>query len=158
MGRTRTGSIVCKDGSWYARIIFRDEAGKRREKLKRADSRSDARQKAKELVRELEQYGEKALNGNRLTFEQLADFYKSTYLTTAQYVDECKVSGLRSAIDMRSKLETLRNHFSKQLIRALTVSDILKFRMLRLRTPTRLKKQRSIEKCQPGTCSVAQNP
>jgi hypothetical protein len=45
MGRTRTGSIVYKDGSWYARIIFRDEAGKRREKLKRADSRSDARQK-----------------------------------------------------------------------------------------------------------------
>jgi integrase len=62
----------------------------------------------------------------------------------AQYVDERKVSGLRSAIDLRSKLETLRNHFSKQLIRALTVSDILRFRMLRLRTPTRLKKQRSI--------------
>lgn len=144
MGRIRAGSIVHKDGSWYGRLIFRDEAGKRREKLRRANNRSDAREKAKELVREFEDHGERALDGSRLTFAQLAEFHRTTYLTAAEYVNERKVSGLRSANDMRGKLKTLEDHFSKQLARAITVSDILKFRASRLKTPTRLNKQRSI--------------
>ncbi len=45
---------------------------------------------------------------------------------------------------MRRKLITLQNHFSKQLIRTITTSDILKFRASRLKAPTRHKKQRSI--------------
>ncbi len=97
MGRTRTGSIVLKDETWYARLIFRDETGKRRERLRRADNRSDAREKAKELVREFEQHGERALDGSRLNFSQLAEFYKTTYLIPAEYVDGRKIAGLRSA-------------------------------------------------------------
>ncbi len=63
MGRTRTGSIVQKEETWYGRLLFRDETGKRRERLRRADNRSDARENAKELVREFEQHGEQLLTG-----------------------------------------------------------------------------------------------
>jgi integrase len=144
MGRTRTGSIVQKDKTWYGRLIFRDETGKRRERLRRADNRSDAREKAKELVREFEQHGERALDGSHLNFAQLAEFYKITYLIPAEYVDGRKIAGLRSASDMRGKLTTLQNHFSKQLVKTITTSDIMKFRASRLKAPTKHKKQRSI--------------
>lgn len=144
MGRTRTGSIVQKDETWYARLIFRDETGKRRERLRRADNRSDAREKAKELVREFEQHGERALDGSRLGFGELAEFYKATYLIPAEYVDGRKIAGLRSASDMRRKLATLQNHFSKQLVRTITTGDVLKFRASRLKAPSRRNKQLSI--------------
>ena len=144
MGRTRTGSIVQKDEIWYGRLIFRDETGKRRERLRRAENRSDAREKAKELVREFEQHGERTVDGSRLNFSQLAEFYRTTYLIPAEYVDGRKIGGLRSANDMRGKLITLQDHFSKQLVRTITTSGILKFRTSRLKALTRHKKQRSI--------------
>jgi integrase len=144
MGRNRTGSIHFKDGIWYGRIIFRDEAGKRRERLRRAENKSDARERAKELVRELEDHGERSLDGSRMTLVQLAAYYESNYLIPAEYVDGRKVAGLRSSADMRRKLGVLKDHFLKQPIRTITVSDILRFRSARLKTPTKHEKQRSI--------------
>ncbi len=144
MGRNRTGSIHLKDGNWYGRIIYRDETGKRREKIRRAENKSDAREKAKELVRELEDHGVRCLYGSRMNVAQLVAHYESNYLMAAEYVDGRKVAGLRSSADMRRKLGVLKSHFLKQPIRTITVSDILKFRSARLKAPTRHEKQRSI--------------
>lgn len=79
-----------------------------------------------------------------MTFNQLADYYENKYLTEPQYVNGRKVSGLRSAYDYQLRLDVSIEHFGKRKLKTIKYSDIEAFRVLRLNTPTRHDKQRSI--------------
>jgi integrase len=151
MARHRTGSVVArkiKKGNrtqtiWYARITYID-SGNRKQRWQKALNKSDAKDRAKQMLRELDDHGEEALNANRMTFIQLADYYKKKYLIEAQYVDDRKVEGLRSLDSVISRWTTIKNYFGKKRLRSITYGDIKKFRSDRLKTPTIRKKSRSI--------------
>lgn len=149
-GKARTGSILertvertdkagkkKKKKEIFARVTFLDSTGKRKDKLRRAESRTHARELIQEMLREINEYGEDALDNNDKTFAELADHYDTQYLTAAEYVDGKKVSGLRSLASPKGFLETLRARFGKRQLRSITYGDLRAFRMARLKTPTR---------------------
>ncbi|MEW6737498.1 MAG: site-specific integrase, partial [Acidobacteriota bacterium] len=98
----------------------------------------------RQLIRRFEDQGESALNYDRMTFADLADYYKKRYAVPAQYVNGQKVSGLRTYKDIQQQLSVLKDYFGKARLRAMTNGDIQKFRSDRLATPTRSGKQRTI--------------
>lgn len=151
MARHRTGSLVArkiKKGNrvktiWYARITYID-AGKRKQQWQKALNRSDAKDRIKQMLRELDDHGEESISAARMTFAQLADYYKKKYLIEPQYVDGRKVEGLRSLESVMSRWTTIKDYFAKKRLRSVTHGDIMKFRADRLKTPTIRNKPRSI--------------
>jgi integrase len=149
-GRARTGSVLertvertdkagkkKKTKEIFARITFLDSTGKRKDKLRRAESRKHARELIQEMLSEIAEHGEDALDKKEKTFAELAEFYEKHYLTEAKYVDGKKVSGLRSLATPKGQLETLRAHFGRRLLRLITYGEIRTFRNVRLECPTR---------------------
>jgi integrase len=98
----------------------------------------------KKKVRELDDHGTEHLENARATFNDLADYYEKHYLTEPQYVDERKVSGMRTWKNARWTLSTLRAHFGKKKIRQIRHGDIENFKRTRLATPTRRGTQMTI--------------
>src|SRR5689334_455761 len=146
MPRTKTGSSSQrKDGSWWARITYLDEAtGKRKEKRKRANNKSHAKELVKQMLKELDEQGSKSLESSSMTFGELAEYYKVNYLVEPQYVGDRKIKGLRSLPSVKARWQVLKNYFGRKKLRAITFGDLEKFQSVRLNTPTRNKKARSI--------------
>ena len=154
-GRRRTGSIVKRTEKFkdkagrqktrvkaiFARVTFAvtDRNGKtvRKDKLRRARSVTHAKELIQEMLRELEDFGDSALDHRDRTFNDLAKYYETHYLTEAAYVDGRKVSGLRSWATPTGFLRTLRAHFGKRRLIEITYDDIRKFRNARFKTATR---------------------
>lgn len=80
MPKTKAGSIYNRDGVIYARITFTDASGKRKQKWKRADNRSHARELIKQMLRDLDDRGPEVFDSEKMTFNDLAEHYKKTYL------------------------------------------------------------------------------
>lgn len=143
MARERSGYVYEKDGSWYARITFTNEQGKRRDIKRKANNKTEAKKLLNALLHELENKGCQSIETSRLTFNDLANFYEAHYLHPASYIGERKVSGMRDWKHARYYLTVFRNYFGKQLLRQITYSDLRTFRMARLQTPTQYNRQRS---------------
>ena len=157
MGRSRSGSIWLDGKDIYARITYTDEHGKRKDKKRKAESRTHARSLIKDMLKELEERGDEALDTSRMTFAQLAKHYTDHYLVEPQYVDGRKVRGLRSYKEAQRLTNLLAAHFGKRLIRTITHGDILRFKSTRLDTPIQVratKKKRSKEP-EPKQRSIA---
>jgi integrase len=144
MGRLRDGSIKTIRGVLFARVCWTDDNGRKREKTKRAESKTHARQLIKQMLRELEDFGSKSLESERMTFQQLAGFYKEHHLKPAEYVGGRKVSGHRSLHTAKYALPVFKEHFGKKRLRSITYGDLVRFRKERLNTPTIHKKARSV--------------
>lgn len=155
-GRVREGSIVerivqrngkrqdksgnpikVKVSKWFARVTFIDQAGKRKDRLRAATSKTNAKELIKDMLQELKDDGDAALDHADLTFRNLADYYEKNYLVAAEYVAGQKVTGLRSLATPKGFLITLRNAFGMMMLNAITHGDIRKFRNHRLKAPTR---------------------
>src|SRR5215471_2074314 len=125
MARQRTGSAVArkiKKGNrtqtiWYARVTYIDN-GKRKQQCQKALNKSDAKDRAKQMLRDLDDHGEETLNAARMTFAQLADYYKKKYLKEAQYIDGRKIEGLRSLDSVISRWTTIKDYFAKKRLRS----------------------------------------
>ncbi len=148
-GRLRAGSIVertveRKDKSGkvkkrkeiFARVTFL-ENGKRKDKLRRAESRTHAKELIQEMLGEIKEYGTAALDHNDKTFADLADYYEKHYLNEARYENGEKVSGLRSLATPTGFLKTLRAHFGKQTVHSISYGDVRALRDARRKAPTR---------------------
>jgi integrase len=144
MPKVKSGSIRKRDGVLYARITYFDDNGKRREKWKRAESRSDAKDLVKDMLRDLDDRGPEFFDYERITFAELAEHYKNTFIIAPQYIDGRKIAGRRDWRSSRRILEVLINHFGKWHLRSITYSDIAQFRIARLNTKTRRGTQRTI--------------
>jgi integrase len=137
-GRPRTGSVLKrKDGTIWARVTYFDpETQKRKDKLRRADNKSHANRLINEMLDEIETHGEQSLDSSRMTFAEFAENYEKTYLKEAKYVDNRKVSGLRSVKSAKSQIKPIKQHFGKKLLRSINTSDAEKYKAKRLETPT----------------------
>src|SRR5437660_533934 len=116
MSRERTGSLVDRNGKLYARLQFIGSDGKKRDRWRRANSRTHAREVVKQLLRELAECGESQLDAAHMTFNDLCDYYSKHYLTPAQYVSGRKVSGLRSFVTVKGYIKVFREQFGGRKI------------------------------------------
>jgi integrase len=133
-----------KDGSWWARVIYFDSQGKRREAVRRAVNKSDAKEKRDELKRIHKDHGAQTLMSAKMTFDELADYFDKSYLIPAQYIDGRKVAGRRSLKPAKTFLGELKKHFGAKRLQSIRFTDVERYKALRLAAPTRAGGQRSI--------------
>jgi hypothetical protein len=123
-----------KDGNlyWYARIIRYDGNGKKKQYLRKADNKTHARQLRDDLEEKYNKRGEKAIEGDKLTFRKLVDVYKERKLVAAEYHGkenaQRKVSGVRSLAPVLHYSGILREHFGAYLIKNISHSDLEDFK------------------------------
>lgn len=145
MPKDRSGYIFQDNqGRWYARTTVTDKQGNRRNIKRRANDKTDAKQILKAILRQIEDEGEKGIDASRMTFDALADFYEKHYLHPAQYSGDKKISGLRALDRAQAALVQFREYFGRMRVREITHGDLNSYRVMRLKTPTRYNKERSI--------------
>lgn len=140
--KPRTGHIFKRGKSWYGRVSYTDDEGKRRFVKRAARTRSEAREKLNELIREIEDRG--SVDGSRMTFNELAKRFEEVKLVPARYVDEKKVAGYRSLYSQQIYVDVLKEHFGRKLIRSITHADLEAFKLKRLNTEKRYGGQRAV--------------
>jgi hypothetical protein len=132
---------------WYARIIRIDASGKKRQFTAKAENKTHARNLRDELQRKFGDRGEKAIEGDRLRFKELAEIYRERKLVEAQYhgsgSGRRKVGGVRSLDSSRHYLRVLEANFGNRLIRSISHADVEDFKSKRLKEPT-IRGERSI--------------
>ncbi|MCP9496686.1 MAG: site-specific integrase [Pyrinomonadaceae bacterium MAG19_C2-C3] len=145
MAKKRTGTQhKDKQGRWWAIVTYTDSSGRRRFVKRRASSKYDALDKTNGLLIEFKSGGERAMDGARLTFEELAESYRKKYVKPAHYVGEKKVSGLKSYVQVGANLDVVRNYFGSHLVRNIRPSNLDAFKQERLDAPTIHGKQRAV--------------
>lgn len=144
--RIRQG-YVYKDkatGCWYARITATDERGKRKDIKKRASDKTQATKFLKQLNTTLDTRGVEAVEAEKLTFDDLSEYYIQHYAKPAEYIDDQKVAGLRSVLEVLRYVKIQREHFGKQKLKSICYDDIRVFRQARLATKTYKNTPRTI--------------
>lgn len=139
MPRVRKGAVVEKNGKVYARIRYTTEDGKRKDLWLSARNKSHAQELIQEKIQELKEHGEKVVNASRMTFSELADYFTKNFLVPAEYVDGRKIAGRRSVKGLKEQAEIMRSFFKDKLIRSITYGDLSRFKLQRLKTPTKRK-------------------
>ena len=133
----------------YLRARYRGEDGKRHEVLRQVENPAHARRVRNALVVKIETEGEEAFAHARKTFEDLAKFYETHYLIEAVFVDDRKVSGLRSCASLKGYLKTLRAHFGKRRLHSITVNQLELYKAQRLAAPVTFKRKPDSERKNP---------
>lgn len=119
----------------YFRFRYTGPDGKRRAIHRRVDSPAHARRVRTAFLVKYETEGEEAFAHARKTFEDLAKFYEANYLKPAVFIEDRKVSGLRSHLLLNGYLKILRAHFGRRPLQSITVNQLELFKQARLATP-----------------------
>jgi len=134
MAAKREKHYRIRNGKVYARITYVDAAGRRRDVMRLAESKSHAKEVAAQLLRELKDHGSRVIDADRMKFAELARYYEEDRVTPAKYHGDRKTSGLRSLKPVKLNLKTLVEHFGNRLVKTITPTDIEKFKVARLDT------------------------
>lgn len=129
---------------WYARTVVTDETGKRRNVKRKAKTKGEANKLLKTIIRQIDDEGVKAIDFEKLTFNDLADFYLVNYAKPAEYVDGKKVAGLRDYKIAQNFVKLFRQYFGARKLREIKYSNIAHYRSYRLKIKTKHKRQRTI--------------
>jgi integrase len=140
MPRIRKGAIVEKNGKVYARVRYTTEDGKRKDLWLQAKNRTHAQEIIQDKIKELKEHGEKSVDASRMTFKELADYFEMNFLIAAEYVDGRKIAGRRSVKGLKEQLEIMKCFFNNKPIRSISYGDLWRFKLQRLRTPTKRNK------------------
>lgn len=135
MPKEATGSIVVLDGHLCARIRYTDEFGKRREVRRRVENEKEGRRVLERIRRLLDDGAAKQIDGERMTFGQLADRYQALYVKPAEYANGIKVTGMRSWKTQTQMLGVLKDYFGSRRLNAITVTALEEFAAVRRQTP-----------------------
>lgn len=138
-----------RDGKdvFYARIIRYDGNGKKKQYTRKADNKSHARRLRNELEDKYNKRGEKAIEGDKMRFRELADLYEKRKLIPAEYhgkgTAKRKVAGVRSLAPSKHYIRVLREYFGATLIKNIRHSEVEDFKAKRLKTKS-IRGERSI--------------
>lgn len=127
------------DGQLYARFVYTDGEGKRREKHVKAESKTHARELYDKMQREFDDHGQQTIEATRMTFRQLAETYEKVKLQPAEYKGDRKITGRRSYKTPKGYLKTLVQYFGAKRVKSISHAEIEKFRLERLKTPIPIK-------------------
>ena len=132
-----------RDGKLYARVVFTDETGKRREKQTRVANKKEAREILKQMLRDLEDFNSSILSSSAMLFKDLADHVIANYFKEAEYRNNIKISGHRSHKKTQGHFQPVVNYFGNKLLRSIKWADIAHYKNHRLKTITRCGTARS---------------
>lgn len=139
----------------YARLSYTDiDSGERKIEKRSFDTKTEARDWLRDRLQELKENGARFLQNSENTFEDLANKYGETYLKPAEYVHGRKVAGLRGYRTQQTFLATLRKHFSKRPLRAITPAALEAFKARRLQAPKPARKKGAPPRGQRAIASV----
>jgi integrase len=143
--KSRKGYVYQEEkGIWYARFTYTDNSGKRRNVKRRAENKTHGEKILKKIIQDFDNGGIAQLDADKVTFNDLCDFYEKHYVSEAKYVNNRKVSGLRSVATVRGYLKVFREYFGRQKLKAITYEHLRTYRNERLGTSTHQSKQRSL--------------
>jgi len=127
------GHIITKDGAIYARVRYVDFNGRKREVVRKAQSRNNAKRLINDLLVQVKTL-EFQLNRitAEMTFDEVADRYAEVRHQEAVYRDERKIAGLRSLKSAQAHLLALRSIFGSRKVREITVGQIESYKSHRL--------------------------
>jgi len=144
--REKTGQIFenKKNGLWTARVCYKNKNSKRTAIQRTAESKAEAKKFLKQLLEKLENGGRKAIDAEKLTFNDLADYYEKHYAIPAKFIDNRKVEGMRDLGRVKGFIKQFRLYFGKMKLKEISYEEVLSFRNHRLKIPTHYKKIRNI--------------
>src|SRR6185369_9069259 len=119
-----SSKLISRKEGWRARLTYIDETGKRRSVKRQAGTKTEAKEELKKLIAKLDNQGEKAIEGDRLTFGELAQIYEERNLVPAEYQDGRKIRGLRNHLAPLVHLRVVTEHFGAKRVKNITHSDI----------------------------------
>lgn len=134
--KDKNGKLV-----WYARIVRIEGNGKKKQYTQKAESKSHARRLRDELTEKFSERGGKAIEGDKMTFGELAEDYKDRKLIPAKYHQNRKIAGLRSYKSALNSLNNLLSYLKNKRIKDITPSEIEKFKQKRLDEPVKIEKK-----------------
>lgn len=141
----RKGYIKQENNKWFCRVTFTDNlTGKTHNKKRICKSESDAKATLKKLLQQIENEGEKGFEADKVTFNDLCDYYEQHFCQPAQYENGRKISGLRDVGRAKSVLPHFRAFFGHKKIRLITYGDLLSYKRMRMSGETHLKKSRTL--------------
>lgn len=108
--RKRYGSYAWKSpsGYLYARLFVKNDDGVVRPIYRRAENVTHAEQIGEELKSEYENRGQAFIDGRKMTFEELAEWYKAEYVIAPMYdTDGVKIEGMRTWENERRKINRI---------------------------------------------------
>jgi len=128
--KQKTGQIFQdkKTGEWIARVGYQNSNGKRTAVQRKADNKTHAREVLKDLLDVLENGGRKAIEVEKLTINDLCDYYEKHYLKPAKVINGRKVSGLRSEVTVKGYIKLFRDYLGGIKLKQLTYEDLRTFR------------------------------
>ena len=129
-------------GCLYARLQYRDETGKWREKLRPIQDKRTARSTVEEMRRELAVHGQEAFLTDKMTFREFAQIYKETKLTAAVFENKVKISGRKSNVVWAYNAAI--DYFDLKLLRSIKPNDLESFKTSRLNNITRRGSKRNV--------------
>jgi integrase len=137
MSKQRTGYVYFdkERRAWTARLTYKDALGKTKNLRRQVANKTEGNQVIKKLLREIEDHGAQILDGDRLSFKELAHVYEEKRLFAPTITPSGKVIGLKSYQSARRRLKTLTAYFGAKRIRAITHADIEDYKRARLATP-----------------------
>lgn len=116
--RRRYGSYAWKSpsGYLYARVFVKDDHGTVKPIYRRADNITHAEQIGEELKREFENRGQAFIDGRKMTFGELAEWYKKEFVIPPVYVSGVKIEGMRTWENEQNKIDRVVKAIGERLL------------------------------------------
>lgn len=144
--KEKTGQIFenKKTKNWVARVCYRNTNGKKTAIQRTAENKEDAKKILKELLRKFENGGRALIDAEKITFNELSDYYENHYVKPAKFIDDRKVEGMRNYKKVKYFLKQFRAYFGKMKIKEIGYEEVVAFRSYRYTIPTHYKTTRNI--------------
>lgn len=143
MPRDHKIQIIIRNGNINARVTW-TENGKRKALWRSGANKTEARDRLREALKERETLNVDGVYGPRSKFSQVLEWYLKRYAVDPVYVDDRKVSGLRSSRSVKGYAKALDAYFGERALGSISYSDLESYKAERLRGQTRRGKGRAI--------------
>jgi integrase len=127
-------------GKWIARVMYVDDTGRNREMERSVESKAAATDIRNLLINDLKQSHGHSRTGEKMKFDDLADYCEKHFYKPAVYADGRRIEGVRSVLSAKSQLKALRLFFGKRLIRTISNATLREYRIQRLSTVSPMTK------------------
>ncbi|MEO6654632.1 MAG: hypothetical protein ABIO36_00970 [Pyrinomonadaceae bacterium] len=138
---------------WYARIVRTLPSGEKKQYTKKGDNKTHAKRLLRDLENQHFERGDSGIQGERMTFREVALIYEDRHLQPAEYTDGQITSGLKNPVDPKRFLRTIIQYLGNIRLKDLTHSDIERFKVQRLKTP--VVRERKAQRKHPETGALS---
>lgn len=143
MPRDHKIQIIDRNGNIYARITWM-EGGKRKALWRSGANKTEARDRLREALKERETLNVSGSYHPRSHLRDVMKWYLDRYAVEPTYVDDRKISGLRSSPSVKGYARAINESLGDRPIGAISYADLESYKGERLRGKTRRGKGRSL--------------